>query len=51
MVEVHSIVVYIICLIGCGVQCYFLGKRVGIQDCLTYLDENGVIDLQDSGDE
>jgi len=51
MVEVPSIAVFIICLIGCSVQSFFLGKRYGIQDCLDYLQQEGVIDLEEEEDE
>lgn len=52
MVEMHSIVVFIFCLIGCGIHSYFLGKRVGIIDCLGYLEDQGVIEFtEDSNGE
>lgn len=45
MVEVPSIVIFIVCLIGCGYQSYFLGRRVGMTQCLEYLENQGVITL------
>ena len=39
MVEVPSIVIFIVCLIGCGYQSYFLGRRVGMTQCLEYLED------------
>jgi hypothetical protein len=51
MVEMHSIVVFIFCLVGCGIHSYFLGKRVGIMDCLGYLEDQGVIEFEENIDE
>ena len=47
MVEIPSIVIFIFCLIGCGAQCYFLGKREGVVACLGYLETNGIIEFED----
>jgi hypothetical protein len=50
MVEVPSIVIFIGCLIGCGYHSYFLGRKVGMSQCLEYLQEQGIITL-DGADE
>jgi len=39
--------VFIICLVGCGVQSYFLGKTAGIEDAIDYFSDNNIINLED----
>jgi len=51
MAEVPSIAIFMFCLIGCGCQSYFLGKRYGVDITLLYLHEQGIIELEDHRDE
>jgi hypothetical protein len=51
MVEMPSIVIFIICLIGCGIQSFFLGRRVGVEHTLVYLENEGLIEFEENIDE
>lgn len=39
--------VFVFCLVGCGLTCHALGKREGIENCITHLVNTGVIELED----
>ena len=32
-----------LCILGCGMTCYFLGHRVGIEDAVQHLMDNGML--------
>ena len=53
MVEVPSIVIFVICLLGCGVHSFFLGRRIGVEHTLLYLENEGLIEFTEepSGEE
>lgn len=51
MVELPSIVIFLICLIGCGCQAWYLGRREGISACLVYLEDEGLIEFEETNDE
>jgi len=51
MVEVPSIVVFIVCMAGCSYQSYLIGIKKGAANCLQYLHDNGVIELEGEEDE
>jgi hypothetical protein len=42
-----EIAIFIFCLLGCGLQSYVLGKRVGIEGAVQYFIDEGVIEVED----
>ena len=38
---------FAICMAGCGIHCWYLGRRVGIQYAVDYLVDNGHLDVDD----
>ena len=44
---VGGFIIFIICLVGCGLHAYFLGRRVGVEEAVNYLADNGHIDVDD----
>jgi hypothetical protein len=45
MPEFTSIVIFLFCLLGCGCQAWYLGRREGIAACLVFLEEQGLIEF------
>ena len=39
--------VFTLCLIGCGIHSYFLGRRVGIEHAVDYLVDTGQIEVDE----
>ena len=44
---IGAFIVFAICLAGCGMHAYYVGRRVGIESAVDYMAENGHIDLED----
>lgn len=42
---VAAFAVFTLCLIGCGMHSYFVGRRVGIQHAVDYLVDTGHLDV------
>lgn len=40
-----NIVIFIFCLIGCGIHCWRLGHREGIEGTVSYLIDQGIIEI------
>ena len=38
---------FAICMMGCGIHCWYLGRKVGIQYAVDYLVDNGHLDVDD----
>ena len=38
---------FAICMMGCGINCWYLGRKVGIQYAVDYLVDNGHLDVDD----
>jgi len=38
---------FALCLIGCGIHCWYIGRKVGIQYAVDYLVEHGHLDVDD----
>ena len=38
---------FAICMMGCGIHCWNLGRKVGIQYAVDYLVDNGHLDVDD----
>ena len=38
---------FAICMAGCGIHCWYLGRRVGIQHAVDYLVDTGHLDVDD----
>ena len=51
MVEVPSFVIFMFCLIGAGVQAFFLGKQVGVENTIQYLHDKGIVEFEEYTDE
>ena len=51
MVEVPSFVIFMFCLVGCGVQAFFLGKQTGVENTIQYLHDKGIIEFTETPDE
>lgn len=47
MATTPEIAIFIFCLLGCALQSYFLGKRVGIEGAVQYFIDEGVIEVED----
>jgi hypothetical protein len=43
-------IVFGICMVGCSATAWHLGRRVGIENTVTYLIENGTLTVEDSDD-
>lgn len=39
--------IFIFCMIGCGLQCWHLGKSVGIEATVQYMIDQGVLELEE----
>ena len=39
--------VFTLCLVGCGLHSYFLGRRAGIEHAVDYLVDSGQLDVDD----
>jgi len=44
---VGAFIVFTICLAGCGLHSYHVGRRVGIESAIDYMVDNGDIELDD----
>jgi hypothetical protein len=42
-----EIIIFVICLIGCGVHCYKTGNRDGISGTLDIMEKEGYITFDD----
>lgn len=42
-----AFIVFTLCLMGCGIHAWYLGRKVGIQHTVDYLIDNGIIDVED----
>jgi len=42
-----AIVVFIFCLIGCGIHSWRLGRRDGINGTVEYLIDKGILEVDD----
>ena len=40
-------IIFSVCLAGCGMHAYFVGRRVGIEQAVDYMADNGHIDVED----
>ena len=41
------ILIILACVFGCGITSYYLGRRVGIEDTVTHLVDEGIIVLDE----
>mgnify|MGYP003115707343 CR=1 FL=1 len=51
MVEVPSFLIFMFCLLGCGVQAFVLGKQVGVENTIQYLHDKGIVEFEEYIDE
>jgi len=42
-----NVVIFIFCLIGCGVHCWRLGKMEGIEGTVQYFIDEGYLDIEE----
>ena len=48
MIELHiGITVFAICMAGCALTSFHLGRQEGIESTVQYLIDQGVIDIDD----
>ena len=47
MVTIEAIAIFFLCLIGCGVQAWRLGRHQGIEDTVTYMINEGLIEVDE----
>lgn len=40
-------VIFIFCLLGCGISAWYLGHREGIEDAVQYFIDNGIIEVDE----
>tara|TARA_B110000483_G_C17808359_1_gene394148 strand:+ start:165 stop:305 length:141 start_codon:yes stop_codon:yes gene_type:complete len=45
--SVELIGVILLCVWGCGLHCYHLGRRVGIEDAVQHMANEGMIELDE----
>ena len=45
--SVELVVIVLFCVWGCGLNCYHLGRTVGIQDAVQHMANEGIIELDD----
>lgn len=50
MATTPEIAVFIFCLIGCGYHCWRLGQREGIEGAVQYMQDIGIIEIEESED-
>jgi len=51
VISIQETAIFIFCLVGCGIHCWTIGKNSGIVMALEYLEEQGIINLEEEGDE
>lgn len=44
-------IIIVFCVAGCGIHSYFLGRRHGIIACAEYLEDMGIIELDNEEDD
>ena len=42
-----STMIFAVCMAGCGLSSFYLGRREGIESTVQYLIDQGVIDIDD----
>lgn len=47
MATLPEIAVFIFCLLGCGVHCWRLGQREGIEGALNWMVDAGIIEIEE----
>jgi len=43
-----NVVIFIFCLVGCGIHCWKLGKLEGIEGTVQYFIDQGYIDVEEA---
>jgi len=39
--------IFIFCLLGCGISTWYLGHKEGVEDAVQYFIDNGVIEVDE----
>ena len=48
MIDLYvSIMIFAVCMAGCALSSFYLGRREGIESTVQYLIDQGVIELED----
>tara|TARA_A100001015_G_C15033824_1_gene734778 strand:+ start:2189 stop:2338 length:150 start_codon:yes stop_codon:yes gene_type:complete len=47
---ITAYVIFAVCMFGCAAHAYFLGRRVGIEATVTFLIDQGVLEVDSEGD-
>ena len=48
--SIAAFTVFTLCLIGCGIHAWYIGRRVGIQHAVDYLVDSGQLEVDDEVD-
>lgn len=53
MPEIEHFIIFVFCLLGAGIHCYFLGRKEGVFSTVEYLEMEGVLEVEreDEGEE
>ena len=43
-------IVFGVCMLGCSATAWHLGRRVGIEHTVSYLIENGTLEIEETDD-
>ena len=51
MIEISSFTVFVICMAGCAWHAFHLGKRIGIENTMEFLEDKGIVEFEEFPDE
>jgi hypothetical protein len=46
--DIQVLAIFVFSMLGCGISCYAIGKKEGIQATITHLVSVGLLTLDDS---
>lgn len=46
-ISVVEFAIFMFCMIGCGVQCWHLGKSTGVEATVQYMIDTGVLEVEE----
>jgi hypothetical protein len=45
--SVAEFAIFLFCMIGCGIQCWHLGKTTGVEAAVQYMIDTGVLEVEE----
>jgi hypothetical protein len=45
--SVAEFAIFLFCMIGCGIQCWHLGKTTGVEATVQYMIDTGVLEVEE----